>query len=111
VTPQNALLAARVPLVITHAPGTHADQRYRRGCGRADPCRLNQPPPTNGETAMKIKLATAFLMTSALAVPAQAEMLSVVGSWSNLPLHRQYEAPFWNEIPARPPRAALSRSR
>ncbi len=46
---------------------------------------------------MKLKLATAFLMTSALAAPAQAEMLSVVGSWSNLPLHRQYEAPFWTE--------------
>ncbi|MBN9671367.1 TRAP transporter substrate-binding protein [Roseibium aggregatum] len=28
---------------------------------------------------------------------AQAEELSVVGSWSGLPLHKQYEAPFWTE--------------
>ncbi|MCV0425613.1 MAG: TRAP transporter substrate-binding protein [Roseibium sp.] len=28
---------------------------------------------------------------------AQAEELAVVGSWSGLPLHKQYEAPFWNE--------------
>ena len=28
---------------------------------------------------------------------AQAEELSVVGSWSGLPLHKQYEAPFWSE--------------
>ena len=47
---------------------------------------------------MKLKLAASLLMTSALALPAQAELLSVVGSWSNLPLHREFEAPFWNEI-------------
>ncbi len=35
--------------------------------------------------------------TSALAAPAMAEDLSVVGSWSGLPLHKQYEAPFWGE--------------
>jgi TRAP-type C4-dicarboxylate transport system substrate-binding protein len=30
-----------------------------------------------------------------------AEDLSVVGSWSSLPLHNQYEAPFWSEaLPA-----------
>jgi TRAP-type C4-dicarboxylate transport system substrate-binding protein len=30
-----------------------------------------------------------------------AEDLSVVGSWSGLPLHKQYEAPFWSEtLPA-----------
>src|SRR5690606_25075911 len=29
--------------------------------------------------------------------PAAAESLSVVGSWSNLPLHREYEAPFWGK--------------
>lgn len=39
--------------------------------------------------------------TTALATPALAEDLSVVGSWSSLPLHIQYEAPFWNEtLPA-----------
>ena len=41
---------------------------------------------------------TALLATSALAAPALAEDLSVVGSWSGLPLHKQYEAPFWSEI-------------
>ena len=39
--------------------------------------------------------------TTALAAPALAEDLSVVGSWSGLPLHQQYEAPFWGEkLPA-----------
>ena len=39
--------------------------------------------------------------TTALATPAIAEDLSVVGSWSGLPLHIQYEAPFWNDkLPA-----------
>jgi len=39
--------------------------------------------------------------TVAFAVPAAAEDLAVVGSWSSLPLHKQYEAPFWNEtLPA-----------
>lgn len=47
---------------------------------------------------MKLKLVTALLVSGTLAVPAHAEMLSVVGSWSNLPLHRQYEAPFWSQI-------------
>lgn len=36
--------------------------------------------------------------TAALAVPVMAQDLSVVGSWSSLPLHKQYEAPFWSEI-------------
>ncbi|ABV94886.1 TRAP transporter - DctP subunit [Dinoroseobacter shibae DFL 12 = DSM 16493] len=40
-------------------------------------------------------------LTTALATPAFAEELSVVGSWSGLPLHKQYEAPFWGEtLPA-----------
>ncbi|MEM1429860.1 MAG: TRAP transporter substrate-binding protein [Pseudomonadota bacterium] len=40
-------------------------------------------------------------LTTALAAPALAEDLSVVGSWSGLPLHKQYEAPFWGEaLPA-----------
>lgn len=35
--------------------------------------------------------------TTALATPVLAqETLSVVGSWSSLPLHAQYEAPFWS---------------
>ena len=34
--------------------------------------------------------------TTVLATPAFAENLSVVGSWSSLPLHNQYEAPFWS---------------
>ncbi len=33
--------------------------------------------------------------TTALAAPALAEDLSVVGSWSSLPLHKSYEQPFW----------------
>lgn len=37
----------------------------------------------------------------AIATPALAENLAVVGSWSGLPLHKQYEAPFWGEaLPA-----------
>ena len=45
-----------------------------------------------------------YLLTGAamaLALPAAAQDLSVVGSWSGLPLHKQYEAPFWSEtLPA-----------
>jgi TRAP-type C4-dicarboxylate transport system substrate-binding protein len=49
-----------------------------------------------------MKTLTALLATTtALAAPAFAEDLSVVGSWSSLPLHKQYEAPFWTEtLPA-----------
>jgi TRAP-type C4-dicarboxylate transport system substrate-binding protein len=44
---------------------------------------------------------TLLAATTALATPAFAEDLSVVGSWSSLPLHNQYEAPFWTEtLPA-----------
>ena len=35
---------------------------------------------------------------TALAGPAAAQTLSVVGSWSSLPLNQQYETPFWTEI-------------
>ncbi len=35
-------------------------------------------------------------LAATLAAPAMAENLSVVGSWSSLPLHQQYEAPFWS---------------
>lgn len=42
-----------------------------------------------------------LIASTALAAPAAAEDLSVVGSWSGLPLHKQYEAPFWGEtLPA-----------
>ncbi|MHA6327243.1 TRAP transporter substrate-binding protein [Roseivivax sp. CAU 1753] len=45
-----------------------------------------------------IALMAATALTS---VPAFAETLNVVGSWSGLPLHKQYEAPFWTEaLPA-----------
>lgn len=48
---------------------------------------------------MKMTL-TILAATTALATPAFAEDLSVVGSWSSLPLHNQYEAPFWtNTLP------------
>lgn len=43
------------------------------------------------------KTLTFLAATTALATPALAEDLSVVGSWSGLPLHKQYEAPFWGE--------------
>jgi TRAP-type C4-dicarboxylate transport system substrate-binding protein len=38
------------------------------------------------------------LAAACAAGAAAAEELSVVGSWSGLPLHKQYEAPFWTEI-------------
>lgn len=45
-----------------------------------------------------MKKTIAILMTgSALATPVRAEELSVVGSWSNLPLYQQFETSFWNE--------------
>jgi len=49
-----------------------------------------------------MKRTLALLAAStALSAPAFAEDLSVVGSWSGLPLHKQYEAPFWSEtLPA-----------
>ena len=47
------------------------------------------------------KTLSLLAATTALATPALAEALSVVGSWSSLPLHNQYEAPFWSEtLPA-----------
>ena len=49
-----------------------------------------------------MKTTISILATSvAFAMPAAAEDLSVVGSWSSLPLHKEYEAPFWSEtLPA-----------
>ncbi|MEP3295525.1 MAG: TRAP transporter substrate-binding protein [Pseudoruegeria sp.] len=42
------------------------------------------------------KTIALLIATTAIASPALAEDLSVVGSWSSLPLHNQYEAPFWS---------------
>ncbi len=44
---------------------------------------------------MNKSLLAAALVTCA--VPVYAEELSVVGSWSGIPLHKVYEAPFWSE--------------
>ena len=41
------------------------------------------------------KTLSLLAATTMLVTPAIAEDLSVVGSWSSLPLHNQYEAPFW----------------
>jgi len=42
------------------------------------------------------KILTSLLATAAMMPAASAaEDLSVVGSWSSLPLHQQFEAPFW----------------
>ena len=47
------------------------------------------------------KIFSALIASAALIGPAAAEDLAVVGSWSSLPLHKQYEAPFWSEtLPA-----------
>ncbi|MGB7286315.1 MAG: TRAP transporter substrate-binding protein [Salaquimonas sp.] len=39
----------------------------------------------------------AMLASAAMIAPAAAEELSVVGSWSSLPLYKEYEAPFWGK--------------
>lgn len=44
------------------------------------------------------KSISIIAVSVALSLPAMAEELSVVGSWSSLPLHNQYEAPFWSEV-------------
>ncbi len=43
------------------------------------------------------KTLTLLAMTAAIASPAMAETLSVVGSWSSLPLDKDYEVPFWTK--------------
>ncbi len=43
------------------------------------------------------KFLSVLITSSLFAAPAMAEDLSVVGSWSSLPLHKQYEKPFWSE--------------
>ncbi|MET1411271.1 TRAP transporter substrate-binding protein [Roseibium sp. HPY-6] len=44
-----------------------------------------------------VLLSASSLIAFAAGTAAQAEELAVVGSWSGLPLHKQYEAPFWTE--------------
>ncbi|MFN3130588.1 TRAP transporter substrate-binding protein [Roseibium sp.] len=48
-----------------------------------------------------MKRLTILSAVSAIALSmgttAHAEELAVVGSWSGLPLHKQFEAPFWND--------------
>jgi len=46
-----------------------------------------------------MRVTTSLIAVAAViaAGAAQAEELAVVGSWSGLPLHKEYEAPFWNE--------------
>ena len=44
------------------------------------------------------RILLAFTATIALSLPALSEELSVVGSWSSLPLHKAYEAPFWGDM-------------
>ena len=46
---------------------------------------------------MKSKLIMTAV-ASAFCVSAYAESLSVVGSWSSLPLYNQYEKPYWTEV-------------
>ena len=43
------------------------------------------------------KILLSLTLATAIATPAMAEELAVVGSWSSLPLHKEYEAPFWGE--------------
>lgn len=46
-------------------------------------------------------LATMALGSLALTSTANAKELSVVGSWSSLPLHKKFEVPFWTkDLPA-----------
>ncbi|WP_299665825.1 TRAP transporter substrate-binding protein [uncultured Ruegeria sp.] len=46
---------------------------------------------------MKIKSSLLALTVALTSTAATAEELAVVGSWSGLPLHKQYEKPFWDE--------------
>ncbi|NIA70624.1 TRAP transporter substrate-binding protein [Pelagibius litoralis] len=42
-------------------------------------------------------LAVPAMAVAMTAAPAVAQDISVVGSWSGLPLHKQYENPFWSK--------------
>lgn len=46
---------------------------------------------------MKMKSGLLALTVVLTSTTAFAEELAVVGSWSGLPLHKQYEKPFWDE--------------
>ena len=46
---------------------------------------------------MKTTIIPAVIAAAILSTPAMAETLTVVGSWSSLPLHNEYEKPFWTE--------------
>ncbi|MDC0379032.1 TRAP transporter substrate-binding protein [Litorivicinus sp.] len=46
---------------------------------------------------MKTKIIPAAIAAAILSTPAIAENFTVVGSWSSLPLHNEYEKPFWTE--------------
>ncbi|EFL89256.1 TRAP transporter substrate-binding protein [Ahrensia sp. R2A130] len=43
------------------------------------------------------KFLIACAASAAIVTPTLAEDLAVVGSWSSLPLHNEYEAPFWGK--------------
>lgn len=50
---------------------------------------------------MKNTVLALTATTALTALPAMAQELNVVGSWSSLPLHQQFEAPFWTDtLPA-----------
>ena len=46
---------------------------------------------------MKTTIIPAVIAAAILSTPAMAENFTVVGSWSSLPLHAEYEKPFWTE--------------
>lgn len=46
---------------------------------------------------MKTTIIPAVIAAAILSAPAMAENFTVVGSWSSLPLHNEYEKPFWTE--------------
>ncbi len=43
------------------------------------------------------KLLIGLTVSTVFVMPALSAELAVVGSWSSLPLHKDYEAPFWGE--------------
>jgi len=47
---------------------------------------------------MNVRTKLLVVGLTLISTSASAAELSVVGSWSGLPLHKQYEAPFWNDI-------------
>lgn len=58
---------------------------------------------TRQPSALRVLIAAGALSASVLAGPVRADelTLSVVGSWSSLPLYKQYEEPFWTStLPA-----------